>query len=62
VNELAAGPPFTGVLDAAGHSTTPGFGPAPFLTGLTLFAVTTEWTTGFATFLNARPSTAYVIP
>jgi hypothetical protein len=62
VNELAAGPPFTGVLDASGHSATPGFGPAPALVGLTLFAVTTEWTTGFAAFLGARPSTAYVIP
>jgi hypothetical protein len=61
-NEVTLGPPFTGVLDAVGSSTSPGFGPTPALVGLTLFVVTTEWTPAFGALLGSRPSIAYTIP
>jgi hypothetical protein len=62
ISEFTFGPPFTGLLDGAGASSSPGFGPAPTLSGLTLYGVTTEWLPGFGAFLASRPPTAWTIP
>jgi hypothetical protein len=62
LNLFALGAPFTGVLNAVGSSTSPGFGPSASLSGLTLFAVTTVWYSGYTTFFAARPALAYTIP
>jgi hypothetical protein len=59
---FAFGPPFTGAFDAAGASTTGLVGPHPGISGISLFAVTTEWTASYATLVQVRPSVAYVIP
>jgi hypothetical protein len=56
------GPPFTGAFDAAGASTTGVIGPIPSISGLTLYAVTTEWTPGWAGFVQFRLATSYTIP
>jgi hypothetical protein len=61
-NLIALGFPFTGMLDGSGASTSGGFGPTASLSGLTLFVVTTEWTSGFGAFLGSRSSVAYTIP
>jgi hypothetical protein len=62
VNLFIVGPPFTGTLDGTGASSTPGFGPTPLLSGLTLHAVTTHWAPGFGAFVSSRTPTAYTIP
>jgi hypothetical protein len=60
-NQFYTGYPFTGGLDATGAST---FGPvaAPFLSGLTLYGVTTHFTLGFGSFISARAPVSYTIP
>ena len=56
------GAPFAGSFDAVGGATTQGFGPVPGLSGLSLFAVATEWTPGYAAPLGARTAVSYTIP
>jgi hypothetical protein len=62
LSQFTAGYPFSGVLDGAGGSSSGVVGPAPGLTGLTLFAVTTEWTPGYGALMQVRPKATYVIP
>ena len=62
VSAFNLGFPFQGPFDAQGGSSSGTFGPAPGLSGLSLYAVTTEWTAGYAALVAVRPPAAYTIP
>jgi hypothetical protein len=62
VNEFTLGFPFVGTLDAIGASS---FGPTtPFAlpSGMQIWAVTSQWASGFGASLGARPPVTYPIP
>lgn len=60
IGQYNFGFPFTGSFDPFGGSITPVFTPAP--SGLTLYAVTTEWGPGFTGLARSRAAVVYVIP
>jgi hypothetical protein len=61
-SQFLFGFPFAGVLSATGASTTGLIGPVPGLSGLTLYAVTTEWTPGYGALVQIRVPVSYTIP
>jgi hypothetical protein len=62
LGQYSAGFPFAGLLDATGASFAGPFGPAPVLSGVTLYGVTAQFTAGFGSFLGARAPVSYTIP
>jgi hypothetical protein len=60
LNLFTLGPPFTGTLNGVGSSASPAFSGLP--PGLTLWAVTTEWSPGYGAFFHSRPAVVYTIP
>lgn len=60
IGEFNTGFPFTGTLDGAGASSFVLFGGVP--SGLTVFAVSAQFSSGFGAFILARAPVAYVTP
>jgi hypothetical protein len=60
ISEFNTGFPFTGTLDGAGASSF--FLPGGVPSGLTIFAVSAQFTSGFGAFVMARSPVAYVTP
>ena len=62
VSVFNLGFPFRGPFNSQGASSSGTFGPAPGLSGLSLYAVTTEWTAGYAALVAVRAPASYTIP